>query len=53
MARKVRIEYAGAVYHVMSRGDRQESIFFDDKDREMFLATLAEMCERTGAVVHS
>ena len=53
MARKVRIEYAGAVYHVMSRGDRREPIFFDDKDREMFLATLAEMCERTGALVHS
>ena len=35
------------------RGDRRESIFFDNKDREMFLATLAEMCERTGAVVYS
>ena len=38
MPRKVRIQYAGAVYHVMCRGDRREAIFSDDGDREMFLA---------------
>jgi putative transposase len=53
MPRSVRIEYPGAVYHVMCRGDRREAIFQDDADREMFLATLAEMCGRTGAVIHS
>lgn len=53
MPRKVRIQYAGAVYHVMCRGDRREAIFADDGDREMFLATLAQMCERAGIRVHS
>jgi hypothetical protein len=40
MARKLRVEYPGAIYHVMNRGDRQEPIFIDEKDREMFLKTL-------------
>ena len=53
MARRPRIEYAGAVYHVMSRGDRQEAIFRDDKDRVMFLDTLEEACSRTGWRVHA
>jgi hypothetical protein len=33
MPRKLRIEYPGAVYHVMSRGDHQEAIYRDDPDR--------------------
>jgi hypothetical protein len=37
MARQLRIEYAGAIYHVMSRGDRRETIFLDDEDRKGFL----------------
>jgi hypothetical protein len=37
MARQLRIEYAGAIYHVMSRGDRKEAIFLDDEDRRGFL----------------
>ena len=53
MPRSVRLEYAGAVYHVMCRGDRREAIFLADGDRELFLATLAEMCARTGNFVHS
>lgn len=48
MARKLRIEYPGAVYHVMSRGDRGEAIFADDKDREALLGALAKTCARTG-----
>jgi hypothetical protein len=39
-ARKLRIEYAGAIYHVMNRGDRREAIFLDDKDPKGFIATL-------------
>jgi hypothetical protein len=35
MARKLRIQYAGAIYHVRSRGDRREDIFFDDVDRQI------------------
>ena len=53
MARPVRVEYAGAVYHVMCRGDRREAIFHGDADRVMFLETLAEVCGRTGFRVHS
>jgi putative transposase len=53
MARKLRIEYPGAIYHVMNRGDRREEIFRDDKDRELFLATLAEACAKAGWQVHA
>jgi len=48
MGRKPRIEYAGATYHVMCRGNRREDIFENDGDREIFLETLAQVCERTG-----
>ena len=53
MARSVRLQYPGAVYHVMCRGDRREAIFAGDADRELFLATLGEMCARSGMLVHS
>ncbi len=53
MARAVRIQYAGAFYHVMCRGDRREAIFLGDEDRELFLETLAEMGARGGALLHS
>ena len=48
MPRAPRIQYENAVYHVMARGDRREPIFLDDKDRRIFLGTLAEACRRTG-----
>ena len=44
MSRKVRIEYPGAMYHVMNRGDQREDIFRDDEDRQRFLSTLGEAC---------
>ena len=50
MARKLRIQYPGAIYHVMNRGDRREAIFEDDPDRGRLLETLTEACERTNAV---
>ena len=53
MARQLRVEYPGAIYHVMNRGDRREEIFRDDKDREGFLAALAEVCGKTGWEVHA
>ena len=53
MARSVRIEYAGAYYHVMARGNRREAIFFDDDDRRFFLQVLAEACGQTGWQVHA
>ena len=48
MARSIRIEYAGANYHVMARGNRREAIFFDDDDRRFFLGALSEACAMTG-----
>jgi putative transposase len=53
MARKVRIQYPGAIYHVMNRGDRREAIFEDDEDRERLLETLAQACQKTGWQVHA
>jgi REP element-mobilizing transposase RayT len=53
MPRPLRIEYAGAFYHVMSRGDRREAIYRDEQDRECFLHTLGEACAKTGWQIHA
>ena len=47
MARKLRVEYPGAIYHAMIRGDRREPIFLDDVDRRSFVETLSEGCIKT------
>src|SRR5881409_3426270 len=53
MPRKLRIEYPGAIYHLMNRGDRREPIFKDDEDRKRFLETLAVACGKTQWQVHA
>jgi putative transposase len=53
MARPLRVEYAGAIYHVMNRGNRRELIFKDDADRHCFLATLGEACAKTAWQIHA
>ncbi len=53
MARKLRVQYPGAIYHLMSRGDRREPIVRDDRDREVFIATLGEACAKTGWQLHA
>jgi putative transposase len=53
MARRLRVEYPGAIYHVMNRGDHREPIFKDDLDRQRFLATLGEACAKTAWQVHA
>jgi len=53
MARNIRIEYPGAYYHVMARGNRREAIHRDDDDRRFFLQTLSEACAMTGWRVHA
>ncbi len=53
MPRKLRIQYAGAIYHVMNRGDRREDIFADNADRARFLETLSEACGKTGWQIHA
>jgi putative transposase len=51
MARPLRIEFPGAVYHVTSRGDRREPIFDDDQDRHAFLNVIAQATERFDAEI--
>ena len=46
MGRAWRIEYEGALYHILSRGNEQKDIFYDDQDRLLFLDTIGEMSER-------
>lgn len=46
MARPLRIEFSGALYHVTSRGDAREDIFRDDRDRKVLLEVLARVIER-------
>jgi REP element-mobilizing transposase RayT len=53
MPRKPRVEFEGAVYHVVSRGNRQGAIYLDDKDCGIFLDTLDEACKRTGWRIHA
>jgi len=46
MARRARIHYPGAVYHVMLRGNGSQNIFFDESDRIRFYDLLAEGVKR-------
>jgi REP element-mobilizing transposase RayT len=46
MSRPLRIEFAGAIYHVTSRGDRREDIYRDEEDRRIWLDVMAEVCLR-------
>jgi len=46
MARAWRIEYKGALYHVLSRGNQRQDIVLNDDDRKLFLDTVGEMAER-------
>jgi REP element-mobilizing transposase RayT len=53
MARSIRIEFPGAFYHVLARGNRREAIYRDDEDRRYFLKVLSEACGRTGWRIHA
>ncbi len=46
MGRAWRIEYEGALYHLMSRGNDGQDIYLNDADRNLFLETISEMSER-------
>ena len=43
----MRVEYPGATYHVMDGGDRREDIYVNGVDRQDWLQTLAEACQKT------
>jgi REP element-mobilizing transposase RayT len=53
MVRPLRLEFAGAVYHVTSRGDRREDIYLDDDDRQEWMAVLSLVCDRFNWVIHA
>lgn len=53
MARPLRIEYPGAVYHLTSRGNRQEAIFQDDEDRYGFLDIFGKTVRRYNWICHA
>lgn len=53
MPRKMRVQVPGGIYHVMSRGDQRDDIFFDDADRHDFIKTLAEVCQKADWQVHA
>jgi putative transposase len=53
MARPLRIDVAGAWYHVMNRGHRGGALFLDDADRRRFLGAVAELPERFALEVHA
>ena len=53
VARKLRLQFEGAIYHVMNRGDHQEPIVRGVADRELFVKTLGEACEKTDWQVHA
>lgn len=53
MARPLRLELYGGLYHVTARGDRREDIYFSDDDREYWLALFGDVCRRFNWVCHA
>lgn len=53
MTRPLRLEFAGALYHVTSRGDHSEALYRDDKDRVAWLRILERVCNRFNFVIHA
>ncbi|MGH7826702.1 MAG: transposase [Candidatus Binatia bacterium] len=52
MARPLRLEFPGAIYHLTSRGNARQKMFFGDGDRELFLNILARVVSRYGWLCH-
>ena len=53
MSRPLRLEFAGALYHITSRGNGRNFIYLQDDDFELFLQVLTDVCERYNWVVHA
>jgi len=53
MTRPLRLEFAGALYHVTSRGDGREEIYLADGDRRVFFDVLAEACVHCNWIIHA
>lgn len=53
MARPLRIEFVGALYHVTARGHARQAIFLDDEDRHRFLGVLGQVVSRFHLLLHA
>ena len=53
MTRPLRLEFSGAVYHLTSRGNARQRIFFSETDRELFLKTLSRVISRYSWICHA
>lgn len=53
MARPLRIQYPGALYHVIARGNNKRKIFLDDKDRRGFLKWIADVAKTHNLIIHA
>ncbi len=53
MARPLRIQYPGALYHVTNRGNERKAIFKDDDDRREFLKILSQSIDTYGVIIHA
>ena len=53
MARALRIQYPGAVYHITSRGNAREAIYYGEKDKIRFLQFLAKVVKQYGWFCHA
>jgi REP element-mobilizing transposase RayT len=53
MARPLRIEYPGAVYHITGRGNERQGVFLDDIDRIAFLKLVHQVCDRFNWLCHA
>jgi REP element-mobilizing transposase RayT len=53
MARPLRLQFAGALYHITARGNGREDIYLSDDDRAMFLVVLAQVYERFNWRIHA
>ena len=53
MARQWRIEFPGALYHILSRGNDRRDIFHSDNDRHLFLDLLGDLSERFNIEVYA
>jgi putative transposase len=53
MARQLRIEFPGAFYHVISRGNRKQPIFISDEDRHFFISCLGKAYDRYQSIIHA
>ncbi|VAW92020.1 FIG00759408: hypothetical protein [hydrothermal vent metagenome] len=53
MTRQLRIEYSGAIYHITSRGNAQQSVYLNDEDRTKFLSLLNVACNRFNWYCHA